>query len=225
MGDKMVFLRKKPTIVGIHGFGLRKTKEFDKLKVSLEKQGYCFKSIDLYDLNDPSDTDWTSWVSKAKSLINEASFNNDVILIGFSMGGVIASYLANEYRVKKLVLIAPAFEFLNIKTVIDQIPNFFFKSKSKLVKPPSNFTNAFMDVISNCKDSLTDIKIPTLIIHCENDEVISITSSQKNINKITNANKALVTISDGQHRLLDDSVAGPIAISNIISFIKGDFLK
>ena len=89
---------------------------------------------------------------------------------------------------------------------------------------PSNFTPAFMDVVSNCKDSINDISVPTLMIHCENDEVIPLSSSEKNIKKIPVDNKALITISEGQHRILDDKIAGPIAISNIISFIENDIL-
>ncbi|XMB85696.1 alpha/beta fold hydrolase [Mycoplasmatota bacterium WC44] len=35
----------------------------------------------------------------------------EVYLIGFSMGGVIASYLASEFGCKKLVLVSPAFKY------------------------------------------------------------------------------------------------------------------
>lgn len=41
----------------------------------------------------------------------------EVIVIGFSMGGVLASHLANIYSVDKLVLVAPSFKyFLNTNT-------------------------------------------------------------------------------------------------------------
>lgn len=40
--------------------------------------------------------------------------NADVILIGFSMGGVIAAHLAAVKPVKKLILLAPAFNYINV---------------------------------------------------------------------------------------------------------------
>ncbi|NLC97134.1 MAG: alpha/beta fold hydrolase [Erysipelotrichaceae bacterium] len=223
----MIFFKKKvkkPTIVAIHGFGLRQEQEFYNLKIALEEKGYQFKTIRLYNLEDENDTDWTSWVAKARLLITQASFENDVILVGFSMGGVIASYLANEYRVKKLILLAPAFEYLNLTTLIDHIPNPFAKNEVKS-QIPTNFTNTFIELVYNCKNSINDIKIPTLIIHCEDDNVIPLSSSNKNIKKIPIDSKALITISRGQHRILDDNIAGPIAINNIISFIEDKFLK
>ena len=54
----------------------------------------------MFDIEDQTDTDWTAWVSKAKDLITDVAYYNDIVLVGFSMGGVIASYLANSYRVK-----------------------------------------------------------------------------------------------------------------------------
>ncbi|MGB4614090.1 MAG: alpha/beta fold hydrolase [Erysipelotrichaceae bacterium] len=221
----MLFFKKKikkPTVVAIHGFGVRGIHEFENLKNALLEKDYDFKTIQMFDIEDQTDTDWTAWVSKAKDLITDVAYYNDIVLVGFSMGGVIASYLANSYRVKKLVLLAPSFEYLTPSKVIDNIPKPFVKEEKP--KMPSNFTPAFMDVVSNCKDSINDISVPTLMIHCENDEVIPLSSSEKNIKKIPVDNKALITISEGQHRILDDKIAGPIAISNIISFIENDIL-
>ncbi len=224
----MLFFNKKsnkPTIVAIHGFGVRGVDEFEKLRIAVEKKGYTFKSVQLYDLEDPSDTDWASWISKAKSLITEVAHDSNIILIGFSMGGVIASYLANSYKVKKLVLLSPAFEYLNINTIIDHMPKPFVKGEIVKSRMPVGFTSTFMDVINNCKNSISNIRVPTLIIHCEKDETIPLSSSIKNFKKIPINNKALLSISNGQHRVLDDKIAGPIAISNIISFIENEYLK
>src|SRR5574344_1302069 len=41
---------------------------------------------------------------------------NSICVIGHSMGGVLASYLASKYSVvKKLVLVAPAFKYLTFE--------------------------------------------------------------------------------------------------------------
>ena len=51
--------------------------------------------------------------NQVKWLINNGY--GSIYLIGHSMGGVIASYIATKYKeVKKLVLAAPAFQYLNV---------------------------------------------------------------------------------------------------------------
>lgn len=215
-------LFKKPIVVGIHGFGQRREEEFKNLKKELKKKGYKFKSVNLFDTNDLDDNMWENWIIKAKTLINDVAEKNDVILVGFSMGGVIASYLSNEVRVKKLILISPAFEYLNIQNIKEYVIKAFSNKKSTM---PSSFTNAFSNVISKFKDSVEDIKIPTLIIHGENDKVIHYSSSQKAIKKIKINKKALIIINNGNHKILDDKIEGSIAINNIISFIKGNILN
>lgn len=214
----MIFNKsKKPVVIAIHGFGKRKSKEFFNLETQLKKLKIDFKTIDLFDEKVEDDAHWENWIAKAQDLIKTYSFDREIILIGFSMGGVIANYLSNINNVKKLVMIAPAFEYLNITTIINHI----IKPKNKL---PQKFTTQFSEVINNLKDYISDNKVPTLIIHCENDEVIPISSSIKYIEKINHENKILVTLSKGQHRILDDKIAGPIAINLIIDFIENKFL-
>lgn len=70
----------------------------------------------MYDLNNPNDANYKDWVQRCEAKLSLAIKENpNVILIGFSMGGVIASYLASIYKVQSLILCAPAFEYLDIK--------------------------------------------------------------------------------------------------------------
>ena len=55
------------------------------------------------------------WINKAEEEIEKIINNGyrEIYIIGHSMGGVIASYLASKYKeVTKLVLAAPAFHYL-----------------------------------------------------------------------------------------------------------------
>lgn len=214
--------KKKPVIIALHGFGKRKSKEFDNLKTALNKEKYQLITVDLFDENDPTDIEWTSWVAKANKIVRENSFQDEIILIGFSMGGVIASYLASQCNVKKLILLAPAFEYFNIANIFDYVIKPFDKNYTPSL--PQQFTSTFVDVIKNCKDSIKDINVPTIIMHCENDQVIPVSSSHKIINKIPHDKKILITFSKGQHKILDDEIIKDIAINTIIDFIKNKIL-
>ena len=59
------------------------------------------------------------WIKKSEYQIEKIINHGykDIYVIGHSMGGVIASYLASRYKeVKKLVLAAPAFQYFKFDT-------------------------------------------------------------------------------------------------------------
>ena len=87
---------------------------------------------------------------KLEKIINAGY--SEVYIIGHSMGGVIASYLASKYKqVKKLVLAAPAFHYLAFKgdkvdvlESIKKLPNLFKNYNpeevlSRLFKVPAGY--------------------------------------------------------------------------------------
>ena len=205
---KIFSKKKRKAIVCIHGFGKRGPKEFDILRPFLEKNGYkC-----------PRDVIVTGF-DKAEACINQIQSEYDeIILIGFSMGGIIASYLANKAKVTKLILLAPAYEYISLDNVIGYI---FKKSDPNEIS--SSFKDAFRDLVDNCKNSISDISIDTLIIHCEDDEVINISSSDKPFKKLKTNKKLMIKISEGQHRMLDDEKCGKLVIANILAYLKGEF--
>ena len=64
---------------------------------------------------------YTDWIEKAEYEINYLIDNGykNIYLVGHSMGGVIAGYLASKYKqVKKLVLVAPAFRHYGYEDVL-----------------------------------------------------------------------------------------------------------
>ncbi len=214
--------KEKETIVLIHGFGKRKTMEFDNLLSALD--GNDIVTPVLFDHLDEGDDNCSDWIYRAEQALSEAkNKSGKVILIGFSMGGVIASYLASKYHVDKLILLAPAFEYFTIKTATSAVSKMISKSKSSTPDLPSNFTSTFMEVVNNYKNSIESIKCPTLMIHASDDEVIPSSVSTKYYQKLKTKHKNCVIIEGGSHRLLDDQEVKDIAIFLTKSFIKNSF--
>ena len=140
--------RKKPIIVTIHGFGRNLSHEFDSLARYLKVKKYEVIQFDMYDLNNPNDANYKDWVQRCEAKLSLAIKENpNVILIGFSMGGVIASYLASIYKVQSLILCAPAFEYLDIK----KVTGLFKKSdkETKLVTIPFYFMPFLAEDLKN----------------------------------------------------------------------------
>ena len=198
---------KKPLIIAIHGFGKRRSDEFINLRKALE--GYEIITPLLFDQTKEDDIYWFNWVSRAEEAVVEAkNAKRDIVLIGFSMGGVIATYLAAKFEIRELILLAPAFEYMTVTTVQNTVNKALFK-KSNLAdlryQPlPTSFTSTFMDVVNNCKDSINRINCPTLIMHCMEDELIPYTVSLKYYKKLPISDKRLILFGEGSHRILDD---------------------
>ncbi len=222
------FNREKPVLFCVHGFGVRRTHEFDELKLHFENIGYTFVIPEIYDqtiLDDIDPNEWLSRIEKPlKQLINQ---NRKVILIGFSMGGVIASYFAAKYKVERLILLAPAFEYITVKAILDTVEGV---ARNIIKKPeinqsdypplPDQFTPTFREIVSRCKESIKHISCPILIFHGTSDETIPLRSSEYAYESIYHLNKRLLILKNVNHRILDD-----LSYKQDVFVIMEDFIR
>lgn len=135
-----------------------------------------------------------------------------IYVIGHSMGGVIACYLASKYKeVKKLVLAAPAFRYLVFKKdkfkLIDsmkELPSIFKDYDhsdiiSRIVKVPLPITTEFMNLVKENFDTPKKISIPTLILYGTEDKIVPKTSVDYVYENIQSKVKILVLLKDVTH--------------------------
>lgn len=199
---------KKTAIVTIHGFGKRTHTEFDPLARYFKSRKYDVIQFDIYNINDPNDADYKEWIRRCESKMHETMDTyKHVVLIGFSMGGVIASYLASIFNVDQLILSAPAFQYLNIQKITEYglkaIQNLRSSGDSQQT-PSSKQTNAFQEIVSHYKETISQVDCPVLIIHGTDDEVIPVSSSKDAYQKI-HSKKRLILFEGGKHRMLYDN--------------------
>lgn len=198
-----------PILITIHGYGRRRKHEFDNLALWGKKDGYEIIQFDMYDLFDENDNDWMNWISKAKEVVDTyKDSGRDIYLIGFSMGGVIASYLASTCEIKKLILLAPAFQYMNVENITGIITksavSLWTNEKKEEIVIPKSFYTTFTEIIKNLKKYIAYVDCPILMIHGDQDEVISVKSSINAFDKIAHLKKKLIILHNGQHRLLMD---------------------
>jgi len=176
--------------------------------------------------------DYNEWISDSEKHLQELlSKYNKVILIGHSMGGVIASFLATKYKIKKLVLIAPAFDYFNfeqnkedlkdIKSIVKEKDNTVYKDvATKLLRYSPFVLNEFRKLVNEYKGCVRNIKCPTLIIHGTDDEMVKIDSSEYAYNKINNNKKYLKLFDSVRHRVFLGEKKEEISLY-IYKFIRG----
>ena len=177
--------------------------------------------------------DYNEWIVDTEEHLKELlSKYNRVILIGHSMGGVIASFLATKYRIKKLILISPAFDYFNfsqniedlkdIKSIVKEKNNYaMYKDfATKLIRYSPFVLNEFRKLVNEYKECVKNIECPTLIIHGTDDEIVKLKSSKEAFECIK-SNKKYLKVFDGvKHRVFFSDKKDEIVLC-IYNFIRG----
>lgn len=150
---------------------------------------HCFEEIGLnlqvLDLNQNDFTNLTLTRQINQTVANFDKSDIPITLIGSSFGGLTSVWIAEKYpQVQRLVLLAPAFNFVNYwskqlgEKQIKQWQESGFLSvyhygQDKLL----SLSYRFYEDINQYQESLLQRRIPTLIIHGINDETIPIQAS------------------------------------------------
>jgi carboxylesterase len=159
---------------------------------------------------------YNEWVEYAEqellALMDEV---DEVYVIGFSMGGVIASYLAAKYEVKKLVLLSAAVYYVNPKQILLdckemirdlcqgnlQQNELYNRYKKKLLETPIRATFEFQKLVKKVKPYLNELTLPVLIIQGECDGIVPVKSAHYLYKTIPSKEKVLHLLPCSKHHV------------------------
>lgn len=227
----------RKAVILIHGFNEDCEISFSQFLSSVKLKRYAIIKHTISGHGNSNDEfNYNSELNEIEDLAKKVTSKyKEVTVIGFSLGGVLASYIASRYKIDKLILIAPAFKYIssgsipkhflltakeviksrNIKQGLDNFISSNFKDKDTFIQDlidhehelPS-LTN-FIRLVEIVKSRIEEINCPTLIIHGECDELIPISSSLYILSKVSNKNKHLIIAPTMLHRVLNDENAKP----------------
>lgn len=213
-----MFFRKK-AILMIHGFvgGCYDFNNFQNELQIYRKFDVFTYTLPAHDKTIVKDVKYKDWIDESTRQI-EFLINNgykEIYLIGHSMGGVIAAYLASTYpQVKKLVLAAPAFRYfyfkngkVDIKGFNDTIKNIkeVFKEEnteqviSRILKTPLPTVIEFTKLVNEYQDCVNNINCPTLTIHGMDDVVVPTEATEYVYNTVKSKTNILYNIKNLNH--------------------------
>ncbi len=231
----MILFRKAVLI--IHGFGggpydleyltnmLEVNRKFDTYTFTLPGHDVGIGTVDR--------KDWVKSVDEHMEMLINYGYK-DIYVIGHSMGGVLASYVASKYKeVKKLVLLAPAFHYLNFNGKLNNVNNIIdslrvgtevmkeYKDEllGRFLKLPRNALIQFVEIVRDLYDTPKFIKTPTLIIEGTKDNVVPFSSALYVYDSIKSKKKSLVYVKDVNHDLIRSKRKEEIT-SLVIKFLK-----
>lgn len=207
----------RKAVLFIHGFS-----------ASYYENEYCintlqrYPELDVYTFTMPGHetpimrkVPYQSWVEKSEEVLLDLMKDyHTIYLIGHSMGGVIASFLASKYpkRVKKLVLIAPAFEYGSFEQNKADIQAFFERENrkgvvgydtflSKLRSVPPKQILEFTKLVKKYKSYIQKVKCPTLILQGNIDDIVPFSSSIYAYDSLKENRKYLTVLRDVRHQV------------------------
>ncbi|WP_069649152.1 alpha/beta hydrolase [Caloranaerobacter ferrireducens] len=202
----------------IHGF-TGSPAEMRLLGEFLNKQGCTVKGVLLKGhgttVEDMEQTTWKDWLSSAEvELIDLMHKCDKVVVIGLSMGGIIALKLAERFNVDAVVSIAAPIKIVNRKVYFARVIKYF---KKYIPKPEKKFDDDLKDycisydrtpvaaiphllkLIRITKRRLRKIKSPILIIQSKNDKTVRYESAEYIFEKVGSELKKLVYLKESGH--------------------------
>jgi carboxylesterase len=157
---------------------------------------------------------YDQWLQTAEEeLIKLMKKCHTVYVVGFSMGGVIAGYLATKYDVQKLVLLSAAAYYINPKQMLSDIRGMirdsftgrlkenplFVRYKTKIIYTPLTATFEFRKLVSEVRPMLKEISVPTLIVQGEKDGIVPLKSAHYLYETIRSPVKKLLFLPSSGH--------------------------
>lgn len=210
-----MFKRGRYAILIIHGFA-GGTYDEEDLANFLELN----RNFDVFQFTLPghnknlSKVGYEEWIMYSEEKLKWLIYNGykNIYIIGHSLGGVISTYLATKYKeVKKLILAAPAFQYLDmlgedtsVKNSIKLAPTIFRtygggELFSRFLKLNISTTKEFTELIKKYYECPKKIKCPLLIIQGKNDNVVPISSSMYVYDNAQSKIKKLVFVGEVTH--------------------------
>lgn len=134
---------------------------------------------------------------------------DEIHVIGYSLGGVLACYLSQYRNIHKLILLAPAFDYINFKAYK---PKLLKKGNIKLkntfeIKKIKYFYH-FSKIVNTVEPQIQYILCPVCIIWGEDDVLVNYNGCLKLYKRALNNNKYFITLKNVNHTsiLYSDSV-------------------
>ncbi|EGL83753.1 carboxylesterase precursor [Caldalkalibacillus thermarum TA2.A1] len=165
------------------------------------------------------DINWQDWVTFAERecgrIIRQCTGLN---LVGFSMGSLIAAYLANRFPVSKLVLLSPAVFAPNPQQIIRDVADLLREGwedngamistleryKTKITQTPLRAVLQFRKMVRTLTPVINKVDVPVLIIHGKKDDLADPRSADYVYQQVKSPSKDIVWLEKSKHVICHD---------------------
>jgi carboxylesterase len=120
---------------------------------------------------------WQDWVQAMEVEAKDLSMQYGAFdLVGFSMGGLIAAYIANRFPVRRLVLLNTAVIYVSpgrfLKEMNRRLQAGDWSYYTKIKGTPIRTTIQFMRLVRQLKPEISRLQLPTFIAQGQQDQIV-----------------------------------------------------
>ena len=182
---------------------------------------------------DLEDVPYEVWLEDAEQAYERLTNLCDTIyVVGFSMGGMIAAYLAGKYPIDKLVLLSTARKYISFKYLSYYVGKMigdsfkgklkenemFLHYKGKVGQVPLRSNIEFMKLVRATKGFLEDVQSPVLIAQGQKDGLVPMKTAYALEEEIGSDDKQVVFFEESDHLIcLGDNA--PVLVQMIYEFL------
>ncbi|MEH6941961.1 alpha/beta hydrolase [Bacillus sp. JJ722] len=163
---------------------------------------------------DLSSIEYMEWINCAEEeLLKLLASCQEVFIVGFSMGGIIACNLAKKYPVKKLVLLSAAAKYISTKQLALDIKDvikdsfqgnikeneLYKRYTTKITKTPIHATGQFRTLVAANAKVFKDITIPVFIAQGRRDGIVPVKTASYLYKKIASDYKVIYIDEEAKH--------------------------
>ncbi|QFG00515.1 alpha/beta fold hydrolase [Psychrobacillus glaciei] len=157
-----------------------------------------------------------NWMMAAEQTLRQLQKEvEQVYVIGFSMGGVIALYLANRYPICKLVLLSAAAKYIyptqllqDIREIAKEVMagklednQLYQLYRKKWKSTPVQAAFEFMRLVRIVEPYYGQITIPVCLVQGKKDGIVPYTTAQFLFNQMATEKKELIYSETGKHHI------------------------
>ena len=157
-----------------------------------------------------------SWLMEAELALKRLQKEVDrVIVVGFSMGGLIAMYLSLRYKIDKLVLLSAAAKYISPRILLKELrimlakpfltkypPNTFYHLyEYKMAHTPLRAVFEFLRIVNIVEPYYGLINTPVCIVQGEKDGIVPFTTAEHLLKKLGSEKKEFIKSPVGKHHI------------------------
>ncbi|WP_060205868.1 alpha/beta hydrolase [Sporosarcina koreensis] len=157
-----------------------------------------------------------NWMMEAELALNRLRKECDrILIVGFSMGGIIALYLALRYKIEKLVLLSAAAKYISPRILLADAavlvaesvtksfpPNTFYHLYDyKLRNTPLHAAKEFLRVVKMVKPYYGKITTPVCIVQGKKDGIVPFSTAGHLLRSLGSQQKQLIVSENGKHHI------------------------
>jgi len=170
---------------------------------------------------------YKQWLTSAEEQISSLKMQYEkIVIIGFSMGGLIAINLCDKFQFEKIVFVNTPIQYWDIKKIASNIYNdlstrnysnikrYFTASTDK----PLRTLIQFVILLNKSKQKLTNITCDALVLQSRDDDTVQ-ASSAAYIFSLLQGKKQIKYYNDGSHQILSSEIRDTV-FEDIYKFIK-----